>query len=120
MDRELLRRYGTGEARALFAEGWFSFLGFTAATGVLHAVAEKSGAMPVVTVKWLSYLMLWWWLSYKVDRLIWMHFPVVDPLKRKATLSQIAFSVWLSFMITLGTYFIVVDIIDSLVKSNAV
>jgi hypothetical protein len=120
MDKDLALKYGTGEARALLAEAWFTFLGFVAATAVVHAVAARTSAMPVLVVKWFSYAMLWGWLSYKVDQLIWSHFPGVDPLKKKATPAQLAFSVFTSFMLTMGAYWLVVVVMNALIEAGAV
>jgi len=120
MDKDLALKYGTGEARALLAEAWFTFLGFVAATAVVHAVATKTSATPVLIVKWLSYAMLWGWLSYKIDQLIWSHIPNVDPRKKTATPAQLAFSVFTSFMLTMGAYWLVVVVIAALIETNAV
>jgi hypothetical protein len=120
MDRETIIKYGTGEARAIVAEAWFTFLGFVAATAVLHAAAEKTEVLPLTILKWTSYAMLFGWVNYKIDQLIWAHFPVADPTKKKAKNWHIALSVWVSSMIMFGVYALVFYLVNVLLKANAV
>lgn len=120
MDRETALKYGTGEARAIAAEAWFTFLGYVAATAVLHAAAAKTNALALVILKWVSYALLFGWVNYKVDQLIWTHFPVTDPTKKRAKGWHIAVSVTASTFIMFGVYALVFYLVEVFLKANAV
>lgn len=96
-----------GEAQAILAEAWFSYLGFLTLTALFHAVADKSGVMGFIAFKWICYLALWRWVMFKVDSLIWVMFPQVKPEPGKHIGSTAFFwSIFISTNIAGYSYFI--------------
>lgn len=60
------------EVLALLAPEWFRMVGWVGLTALVHACATVTDSTLLVVVKWLSYLMLFAWMSHKIDRaLLW-------------------------------------------------
>jgi len=121
MHEDTLKKIGTGEAHAVVAEAWFTFLGFLAATAVVQTAEQKSGDVSLSAIKWISYVLLFRWVNYKVNQLIWLHFPSVEPENtRNLAMRQVALSSAVSGAITISSYFLVLRAIDSLIKTDSI
>lgn len=57
---------------ALVAPEWFRLIAWVGLTAVVHAFATVTDSPLLTGVKWLSYLLLFAWVSHKIDRaLLW-------------------------------------------------
>lgn len=57
---------------ALVAPEWFRLIAWVGLTAVVHAFATVTDSPLLIGVKWLSYLLLFAWVSHKIDRaLLW-------------------------------------------------
>ena len=118
MERKTAIKIGTGEARAQLAEAWFTFLKFVALTAIFHAAATKSDYIILHALKWACYLLLFGWTEYKINQLIWVLFPSVNPISKPRKNWYIAISVWISANIMIGVYFLVFYLIDIFMEFN--
>lgn len=53
---------------AALAPEWFRAVEWLGVTVAIHILATWTGSIVLETAKWISYVMLFTWLSYKVDR----------------------------------------------------
>lgn len=61
------------ELMASLAPEWFRMVEWVGVTALIHACATITDSTLLVAVKWLSYLMLFAWVSHKIDRaLLWL------------------------------------------------
>lgn len=97
---------GTYEAHAKLAEAWFTYLGFVAATAIFHAAAEKTNDTSLIVLKWACYFLLFGWVQFKINKLIWFLYPPADIENNKPSNIVLGFSVWLSSMIVFSSYYL--------------
>jgi len=116
INKELSVKLGTQEAHAIIAEAWFKFLGYTGATAIFHAAAEKVGSYPLVILKWVCYLLLFNWVNYQINKLIWFAFPSTDIVNAKPSDKAIGISVFVSSVLMLCIYKFVFYLFEVFVK----
>ena len=120
MDRNTAIKIITGEAHAKLAEGWFKFLGFVALTAVFHAAAAKTDHLILEALKWICYIFLFRWTNFKIDQLIWLLFPSTNPVSKRRKEKNVIISVFISTMIMLFVYFLVLFLINSFLGNKGV
>ena len=110
----MIIRINTGESRARLAETWFKFLGFVGLTTVIHAAAQTTANWGLAVLTLVCYIVMFGWVEFRVDSLIWRLFPSVDPTSESVDHSRIPISVGASATIMIGVYLFAISLVEVL------
>ncbi len=114
--KELLYRIATGEAVAQFAESWFAFLGYVAAAGAAHALADTTNVFVLHCVKWASWGLLFLWLRLRLDLLLETLLPSAHPANETNPMWSRGLATAITSFITIGAIAITVKLLETFTR----
>lgn len=68
----------TGKFGSGVGEFWFKFIGYVLIVSLFHAANDLSSSLVIAATKWMSYLALYLWLKYEVEKAFYYVWPNLE------------------------------------------
>ena len=96
---EKLLQYKSNTFLLNFTPIWFNWMGWVIILGTLSYLSEKTGSIPVSVLFWISYILLFLYLTKYFYQFDWENFPFIKSPKISFVISVLlsAFLGWFSW-----------------------